>query len=502
VTRNKFNDKITVVHVTEESSLVDALRHSDSLHDSEHRQRDSEGRMTLDFCMCNPPFYGSNLEAWGWLTTRPDQERTRHEPSSISTASPIESIAPGGEVQFVRQRIIESSIELKTRIRVYSTMLGKKSSVSTLKEILQMHGVTNIGTTEFCQGKTMRWGLAWSFDDKVHFPRPISKVVKAQKPKPPLTYLLPAKFNDLKSVATKLEALFDELQVKHTVSRLPLDDGVEQRWRIESSSNTWTHQRRKRRQQIHRQQQQQSETGDGRNDGLTTDTGVEQTGGGGDSSVPMASGSVNQPVSVEFGEMSRTDAENETVKELSASKCCADGDVSIGAVKRTGDDILEGNVVKCQRTDSDDAVNISDKDVTTQDQMEESLVTNINGSKTKVVLCCDVALGSQTVENIDESKGKVSSPRGRKGKEGATSRGGNVKGEVSAGKQEGGREDRGVTEQLGGDGQVEAGELGKASGERTMGTGGERLVMELHWVNGENIEVMHQLLQYFRNKLI
>jgi 23S rRNA A1618 N6-methylase RlmF len=72
--------------------------------------------------MCNPPFYGSNLEAWGWLTTRgmgPDGQgnRTRPEPSSVSTASPMESIAPGGEVQFVQQRIIESSLELQSQIR-------------------------------------------------------------------------------------------------------------------------------------------------------------------------------------------------------------------------------------------------------------------------------------------------------------------------------------------------------------------------------------------------
>jgi len=30
--------------------------------------------------------------------------------------------------------------------------------------------ITNIGTTEFCQGKTMRWGLAWTFDPNITFP--------------------------------------------------------------------------------------------------------------------------------------------------------------------------------------------------------------------------------------------------------------------------------------------------------------------------------------------
>jgi len=93
---------VAVVHVAEDTTLLDVLRDSND---------------NYDFCMCNPPFYGSNLEAWGWLTTRKDSEKPRAEPTSVSTASPIEGIAPGGEVQFVRERIIESSLELKTRVR-------------------------------------------------------------------------------------------------------------------------------------------------------------------------------------------------------------------------------------------------------------------------------------------------------------------------------------------------------------------------------------------------
>ena len=91
-----------MVHVSDDASLVDVL----------HDYSDD-----YDFCMCNPPFYGSNLEAWGWLTTRKDAEKPRAEPTSVSTASPIEGIAPGGEVQFVRERIIESSLELQSRVR-------------------------------------------------------------------------------------------------------------------------------------------------------------------------------------------------------------------------------------------------------------------------------------------------------------------------------------------------------------------------------------------------
>lgn len=72
----------------------------------------------FDFCMCNPPFYGSNLEAWG-LTGARDEERA--EPHSINTASPSESITPGGEVAFVK-RLITDSLLLHKKVRYASKM--------------------------------------------------------------------------------------------------------------------------------------------------------------------------------------------------------------------------------------------------------------------------------------------------------------------------------------------------------------------------------------------
>ena len=30
--------------------------------------------------------------------------------------------------------------------------------------------ISNVGTTEFSQGRTMRWGIGWSFDPSVKFP--------------------------------------------------------------------------------------------------------------------------------------------------------------------------------------------------------------------------------------------------------------------------------------------------------------------------------------------
>ena len=73
-----------------------------------------DGDGHFDFCMSNPPFYGSNMEAWGMLNAPRKEERP--EPNSVSTASPAESITPGGEVMFVK-RLIADSLLLKERVR-------------------------------------------------------------------------------------------------------------------------------------------------------------------------------------------------------------------------------------------------------------------------------------------------------------------------------------------------------------------------------------------------
>ncbi len=42
-------------------------------------------------------------------------------------------------------------------------MLGRKVDMKGLISDLRKNGVVNIRTTEFNQGKTTRWGLAWSY---------------------------------------------------------------------------------------------------------------------------------------------------------------------------------------------------------------------------------------------------------------------------------------------------------------------------------------------------
>lgn len=70
-------------------------------------------------------------------------------------------------------------------------MVGHKASLSPIVELIQKAGATSHTTTEFHQGRTMRWGVAWTFRGEI----PLSSVSsspqskkKANKPPAPLKF--------------------------------------------------------------------------------------------------------------------------------------------------------------------------------------------------------------------------------------------------------------------------------------------------------------------------
>ncbi|KAG5024934.1 hypothetical protein AAZX31_08G085100 [Glycine max] len=103
----------------------------------------------FDFCMCNPPFFES-LEEAGL------------NPKTSCGGTSQEMVCPGGERAFIT-RIIEDSTQLKDQFRWFTSMVGKKSNLKYLTSKLWEVGVAVVKTTEFVQGRTCRWGLAWSF---------------------------------------------------------------------------------------------------------------------------------------------------------------------------------------------------------------------------------------------------------------------------------------------------------------------------------------------------
>lgn len=115
---------------------------------------------TLDFVMCNPPFYSSaeDLAISSAGKSGP--------PSAVCTGAEVEMICPGGDAGFVL-RMVEESRELKDTVRWYTSMLGKLSSVHQVIDRLKEIGINNWAVTLLRAGnKTRRWAVGWSFGDR------------------------------------------------------------------------------------------------------------------------------------------------------------------------------------------------------------------------------------------------------------------------------------------------------------------------------------------------
>ncbi|KAG9333948.1 hypothetical protein JZ751_009351 [Albula glossodonta] len=220
VEHNGLSDLIKVVKVPQKTLLMDALKEESALGVNSRNSR-------------RPP------------------------PSSVNTGGVTEIMAEGGELEFVK-RIIHDSLQLKKRLRWYSCMLGKKCSLAPLKEELRKQGVSKVTHTEFCQGRTMRWALAWSFYDDVTVPSPPCKkrkLEKARKPlsfsvlQPTLTLLKPPENSSstpspMELIMAWMEKTLTELRVLH--KRVP-SAGTELSLFLTAVENSWIHIRQRRR---------------------------------------------------------------------------------------------------------------------------------------------------------------------------------------------------------------------------------------------------------------
>ncbi|KAH9833054.1 S-adenosyl-L-methionine dependent methyltransferase [Rhodofomes roseus] len=128
----------------------------------------STTEMSFDFTMCNPPFYSSKDDV------QRSAEAKEYQPNAVCTGADVEMITPGGEAAFVCKMVSES-LELRTRCRWYTSMLGKLSSLTEVVNVLHGNKIDNYAVTEFVQGQTRRWAIAWSFGD-VHLPDSIARI--------------------------------------------------------------------------------------------------------------------------------------------------------------------------------------------------------------------------------------------------------------------------------------------------------------------------------------
>ena len=73
---------------------------------------EGEDTKEFDFCMCNPPFFVSESEAFHGVA----RSEKRPQPSGVCTGTGTETVTGGGEVEFVKG-IIKDSLFLKEQIR-------------------------------------------------------------------------------------------------------------------------------------------------------------------------------------------------------------------------------------------------------------------------------------------------------------------------------------------------------------------------------------------------
>lgn len=90
-------------------------------------------------------------------------------------------------------------------------MVGIKSNLKTLISKLKSTSATSITQTSFCQGRTTRWGLAWTYDKSITLPA-VPVVIKKTKEKPLQHEFQPP--HTLESVERGILALLDKLEVR------------------------------------------------------------------------------------------------------------------------------------------------------------------------------------------------------------------------------------------------------------------------------------------------
>lgn len=62
--------------------------------------------------------------------------------------------------------MIEESLVLRDSIHLYTSLLGRKRSLRTILKKLRELVIPSVGSTVLYQGKTCRWCVCWSFDER------------------------------------------------------------------------------------------------------------------------------------------------------------------------------------------------------------------------------------------------------------------------------------------------------------------------------------------------
>lgn len=217
INRNGFETRITLVKSGD--GLYEILSQTDQIH----------------FTMCNPPFFSDEN------SNEHSQNRTgkRKSANNAKTGIECELTISGGEVKFVK-KMIEQSKVLENRVKVFTSMLGQKTSVNNIISILKANKIYNFCTSEFCQGRTTRWGIAWTHDNSLLL-RTVPEIGQTYM-KTSINLCLDHTDRNSKTI-DDLVGIFEGL----VNAENKIDKMSENQFRFLAFNNSWSNQRRKRR---------------------------------------------------------------------------------------------------------------------------------------------------------------------------------------------------------------------------------------------------------------
>ena len=186
------------------------------------------------FSLCNPPFYEVN------------EERREREDIEEPTGRNHEVATDGGEIEFV-SKMIEESRQIQDKVKFFSSLIGHKRNVAVLKETLKnIPEVRSSTVTELCQGRTMRWVLAWTYhpDIKLELPTPRSEFKSQEKQGKPIIFEVSTP-STCQEISTVLKTYLSDINVQ--VAKEGKRDDTSCYLRLKTTKTDWRGQRAKRR---------------------------------------------------------------------------------------------------------------------------------------------------------------------------------------------------------------------------------------------------------------
>jgi 23S rRNA A1618 N6-methylase RlmF len=190
VSDNKMSNKIKVIKGSK-NTFFRPIFDDTAKHNDKSPNIDPKNKFFM-FSMCNPPYFSSADE---WNCNK----------KSAFGGHPIEMVTDGGEERFI-SHMINESIHYRHRIVWFTTLIGIKKHVEVIVKKLKSLSLTtpvcDIRRHTFKQGRTSRWGVAWSF---------FSNIVKDE--------LLEIKFNITTSIHNNYTSIISsEIYLKQCIA--------------------------------------------------------------------------------------------------------------------------------------------------------------------------------------------------------------------------------------------------------------------------------------------